>query len=101
MKVTKLTSSEIELKLIALNAKGPVEWRFENDGLTANLVFQSFPAVFVFMAKVAEVINRLDHHPDWRNLYNKLDVRLSTHSVGGVSRLDFEMAEHMAAFMRG
>ena len=49
------------------------------------------------MARVAPLADRLDHHPEWRNVYDRVDVELTTHSAGGLTQLDFELAEAMDA----
>lgn len=54
--------------------------------------FKDFSQAFAFMARVAMIAERLDHHPEWTNVYNKLDITLTTHDTGGLSALDLEMA---------
>lgn len=57
--------------------------------------FKDFNKAFGFMARVALAAEKLDHHPDWTNVYNKVDVQLSTHSAGGLTKLDFKLASIM------
>lgn len=59
--------------------------------------FKDFNAAFGFMARAALVAERMDHHPEWCNVYNRIDVTLSTHDVGGLTRLDIELAAAMDA----
>ena len=54
--------------------------------------FKDFTQAFGFMKRVALAANRMDHHPDWSNAYNKVTIDLSTHSVGGLTKNDFELA---------
>jgi 4a-hydroxytetrahydrobiopterin dehydratase len=54
--------------------------------------FKDFTQAFGFMKRVARAADRMDHHPDWSNAYNKVTVDLSTHSAGGLTRKDFELA---------
>ena len=96
MKVTRLESTEIEERLVNLNSNGPFEWKLDGDGIAMKTTFDNFVSAFAFMTKVAMFAERLDHHPEWFNVYNKLEVRLSTHSAGGISELDFKLAERMA-----
>ncbi len=66
------------------------------DGLIAKrFVFRDFSEAFGWMARVALEAEKLDHHPDWSNVYRSVEVRLSTHDVGGVTSLDFELARRM------
>lgn len=77
------------------------EWTRGEGCILRRYDFQSFAEAMTFMAKVAEVAERLDHHPDWRNVYNRVDVTLTTHDAGGLTRLDFTLAREMdAAFRR-
>ncbi len=67
-------------------------WTIEGDGLTRTFVFPSFVVAFGFMSSAAIVAEKMNHHPEWFNVYNRVEVRLSTHDVGGLSELDFELA---------
>ena len=57
-----------------------------------NLVFADFAAAFSFMTAVALAAEKMDHHPDWSNAWNKVVISLTTHSAGGVTALDLELA---------
>jgi len=65
------------------------------DALHKTFTFADFNAAFGFMARVALVAEKMDHHPEWTNVWNRVDVTLSTHSVGGLSDLDVKLAEAM------
>ena len=54
--------------------------------------FKDFVAAWGFMTRVALLAEKRDHHPDWRNVWNKVEISLSTHDAGGISSLDFELA---------
>jgi len=54
--------------------------------------FRDFPAAFSFMTRVAFIAEKINHHPNWTNNYNCVDVRLSTHDAGGLTKLDFGLA---------
>ena len=67
------------------------------DALTRTFQFKDFNAAFGFMTRAALVAEKLDHHPEWFNVYNKVDVTLSTHDAGGVTELDVKLATAMNA----
>ncbi len=59
--------------------------------------FKNFVEAFGFMTRAALIAERMDHHPEWFNVYNKVEVTLTTHSSGGVSDLDIKLATAMDA----
>jgi 4a-hydroxytetrahydrobiopterin dehydratase len=59
-------------------------WVEKNNGLEVSLVFKDFLEAFGFMQQVADLAEAHDHHPEWFNVYNRLDIRLSTHDAGNV-----------------
>lgn len=65
------------------------------DAITRKFEFRDFNAAFAFMTRVAMLAEKLDHHPEWFNVYNKVDVTLSTHDAGGVTERDIAMAKAM------
>lgn len=67
----------------------------DRDAIQKRYRFKDFNAAFGFMARVAMYAEKLDHHPEWFNVYNSVDVVLATHSVGGVTELDVRLARHM------
>lgn len=82
-------------------ALAPLEGWEESEGgkaLQKSFRFKSFNAAFGFMTRVALIAEKMDHHPDWTNVYNRVDVRLSTHSAGGVTELDVRLAKKMNEF---
>lgn len=62
--------------------------------------FKDFNAAFAFMTRSALVAEQMNHHPEWFNVYNRVDVTLATHDAGGVTDLDFKMARKMDAFAK-
>ncbi|MDR3525972.1 MAG: 4a-hydroxytetrahydrobiopterin dehydratase [Rhizomicrobium sp.] len=70
----------------------------DHDAITRQFQFADFSEAFAFMTRVALLAEKLDHHPDWSNSYNKVAVTLSTHDAEGVTALDIEMAKAMEAF---
>jgi 4a-hydroxytetrahydrobiopterin dehydratase len=72
-------------------------WRAaqDRDALLRSFAFPDFNAAFGFMSRVALLAEKLDHHPEWSNVYNRVDVLLTTHDADGVTALDLEMARFM------
>lgn len=83
----KLTAEQIQAALAGL--KG---WTFEDGKLHREYVFPSFSYAFGFMATAATAIEKLDHHPEWSNVYNRVAVDLVTHSADGVTQKDVDLA---------
>src|SRR4249920_3928637 len=65
------------------------------DAITRKFKFKDFNEAFGFMARAALVAEKLDHHPEWFNVYNQVDVTLATHDAGGVTERDIKLAEAM------
>ena len=57
-------------------------WKEENDKLQRSFKFKDFSEAFAFMARVALAAEKMDHHPEWTNVYNTVDIKLSTHDAG-------------------
>jgi len=69
----------------------------QRPALRRQFVFADFGAAFGFMTQVALLAERMNHHPEWCNVYNRVDVVLTTHDAGGVTALDVDMAQAMNA----
>lgn len=85
----KLTGAARQAALARLDGWTEVEGR---DAIRKNFRFADFNAAFGFMARVALKAERLDHHPEWNNVYNRVDITLSTHDAGGVTERDVKLA---------
>ncbi len=70
-------------------------WTRRGDAIARTFRFHDFVEAFGFMSAVALVAERMNHHPDWKNVYHTVDVELSTHDVHGLSENDFELAAAM------
>jgi len=68
------------------------------DAISKKFVFADFNEAFGFMARAALMAEKLDHHPEWFNVYKTVDVTLSTHDAGGLTELDIKLAEAMDKF---
>jgi 4a-hydroxytetrahydrobiopterin dehydratase len=86
-----LSTEEIRDKLRALPG-----WELREGYLCRSFEFRDFVEAFGFMSQVALWAEKLNHHPDWRNVYRRIDVALSTHDVGGISDLDFTLARKIS-----
>ncbi len=69
------------------------------DAITRTFLFADFVEAFGFMTRVALLAERADHHPEWRNVWNRVDIRLTTHDAGGLSGRDIDMAAAIDALM--
>lgn len=65
------------------------------EAISRTFTFADFNAAFGFMTRVALVAERMDHHPEWFNVWNRVDVTLATHSAGGLTQLDVDLATAM------
>ena len=83
----KLGDDEVRTRLSELPG-----WTLAAGKLRRELRFDDFTAAFSFMTRVALVAERMDHHPDWSNVYNRVTIELQTHDAGGLTQLDFDLA---------
>lgn len=67
------------------------------DAITRTVVFADFVEAFAFMTRVALIAEKMDHHPEWKNVWNRVDILLTTHDAGGLSGRDIELAEAIDA----
>ena len=68
------------------------------DAIVKGFKFGDFSEAFAFMTRVALAAEQADHHPEWSNVWNKVEVLLTTHSAGGVTQKDVDLAKRMDAF---
>ena len=83
----KLSEEQIKQELAKL--KG---WTVANGKLNRTFEFKDFNEAFGFMTRVAMEVEKLNHHPEWFNVYNKVKIELVTHDVNGISNYDFKLA---------
>ena len=88
----KLTGSARAAALAKLDGWTEVQGR---DAIRKKFTFKDFNEAFGFMARAALVAEKLDHHPEWFNVYKTVEVTLATHDAGGVTELDIKLAEAM------
>jgi 4a-hydroxytetrahydrobiopterin dehydratase len=94
MSIARLTQTELSNLL----ARHP-EWTLRADGLALQRTFRfaDFNAAFGFMTRVALYADKADHHPEWFNVYNRVEITLTTHDTGGISARDAAMVAWLAS----
>jgi 4a-hydroxytetrahydrobiopterin dehydratase len=92
MRAVKLDEAQRQALLATLQGWQVLPGR---DAITKQFRFDDFNAAFGWMARVALMAEKLDHHPEWLNVYSRVDVTLSTHDVGGLTELDIQLARFM------
>jgi 4a-hydroxytetrahydrobiopterin dehydratase len=93
----KLTGATREQGLLDLRATG-WDWDEGRDALCRTFEFPDFNTAFGWMTRVAMLAEKLDHHPEWSNVYRTVHVTLTTHDAGGLTELDLKLARAMAEF---
>ncbi|UJH91788.1 4a-hydroxytetrahydrobiopterin dehydratase [Antarcticibacterium sp. 1MA-6-2] len=84
----KLSEQEINSKLESLEG-----WSYSGSGIQTSFEFANFKEAFTLMTRIAFEAEALNHHPNWSNVYNQLEITLSTHDAGGVTEKDFKLAQ--------
>ena len=90
MELKKLSDEEIKTKVTKL-----LNWKIESGKLHKLFKFKNFNQAMSFMVGAGMVCEKLNHHPEWSNVYGNVDVELVTHKTAGLTELDFELAEKM------
>ena len=78
---------------------GLPDWDYDEarDAIRRSFAFPDFSAAFAFMTRVALLAEKADHHPEWSNVWNRVDILLTTHDAGGLSERDVDMAQAIDA----
>ena len=92
----KLSSQEREAALADLPGWA---WDGGRGGIGRSVKFQDFNQAFAFMTRVALAAEQADHHPEWSNVWNRVDIFLTTHSAGGLTAKDIELARRIDGFL--
>jgi 4a-hydroxytetrahydrobiopterin dehydratase len=92
--ITAMTEQQIEQRLLKYS-----HWELKDNKLYRRLVFEDFVHAFGFMTQVAIVAEKLNHHPEWANVYKTIDIYLTTHDAEGVSEKDFSLLEKIESLI--
>ncbi|EAR01875.1 4a-hydroxytetrahydrobiopterin dehydratase [Maribacter sp. HTCC2170] len=92
--MTKLSEVEIGLQLEILEG-----WEYVDGAIETTFEFKDFKEAFSIMTRIAFECEAQNHHPDWSNVYNTLNIRLNTHEAEGVTMKDFELAQTIEALI--
>jgi 4a-hydroxytetrahydrobiopterin dehydratase len=90
MVMQKMNDSDIRKQLEKIEG-----WEYIDGALETTFEFENFKETFSIMTRIAFECEALNHHPEWRNVYNTLNIRLNTHDANGVTQKDFDLAERI------
>lgn len=88
MKYKKLSGNELDEAVRAMNG-----WQLKDGKLQKSFRFSNFIDAFGFMTRIALEAEKINHHPDWSNVYNTVTIKLSTHDTGGITDYDIKLAK--------
>lgn len=91
-----LDSTEIENAISELSELSTAKWELNDGKLYSRLVFSDFVEAFGFMTKVAILAEKMNHHPEWSNVYKTVEIHLVTHESGGITGKDVELAKKIS-----
>jgi 4a-hydroxytetrahydrobiopterin dehydratase len=96
-----MTVSKLDDQARVLALKELPHWNYDEkaQGIRRKLTFADFAEAFGFMARVAIIAEKADHHPEWFNVYNRVEILLTTHDAGGLSQRDIELAKVIDGFV--
>ena len=92
--ISKLSNDEIDTFLPSMQTDA-CHWSVRDGKLCSSLTFQTFKEAFAFMTSVALHAESCDHHPEWCNVYNHIEIALTTHAAGGITQKDIELATYI------
>ena len=96
MKSKKLDPQAVQEALQTLPDWHLVDGR---EAIFKNFKFKDFKAAWAFMSRVADLAEKMDHHPEWSNIYNRVEITLTTHDAGGISARDIKMASEIERYL--
>ncbi len=93
--IERFSQDVVEISLKSLNGNQEAAWSIKEGRLHRAFKFSNFVSAFGFMAQVAILAERANHHPEWSNVYNKVFINLTTHEAKGLTKRDFELAQEI------
>ncbi len=96
--VEKLSTSAWNTAMLGLDQWSRLDGR---DAIQRSFKFADFAQAFAFMTRVALLAEKMNHHPEWSNIYNRVTITLTTHDAGGVTERDVDMARAIQAILHG
>lgn len=87
-----MSDNEVQTRLRELPG-----WQYDGVYIHRSFVYRDFSEAFAFLCRVALISEKLNHHPDWSGVYNKVSLKLRTHDAGGITEKDFNFAEEVEA----
>ena len=97
--IEKYNEQTVQTLLNELNKDVDKPWKIRNEKLYKQFKFKDFASAFGFMSSIAIYAERADHHPEWFNVYNKVDIELTTHIANGITQRDFDLAEQIESLL--
>ena len=94
--MTNLNTEEIQSKMKEIDNS----WILKGKFIHREIIFKNFVEAFSFMTAVALLAEKLNHHPNWKNVYNKVNIALNTHDVDGLTNNDFQLAKAIDQVMK-
>jgi 4a-hydroxytetrahydrobiopterin dehydratase len=91
--IEKMSEIQVEEALPKLQTNSNKDWQLKDGKLYRQFKFKDFVAAFGFMSQVALLAEKANHHPEWSNVYNLVDIYLTTHEANGISQRDFDLAQ--------
>ena len=95
-----LMTQYTEASIVKALGTEATDWQWDAGCIKTEFVFKDFRAAFAFMSKVADMAEKLGHHPDWQNSYNRIGISLRTHDQNAVTTLDVALAKHISILYR-
>lgn len=92
-------AEKLDDQVVAAKLADRPYWRHEDGQLRRSLTFRNFSEAFGFMTRVALIAEQLDHHPDWSNSWNRVDLAISSHDAGGLTEQCFTFASRVDALL--
>lgn len=87
-----MAAPRLDADTVAARLADRAEWTLDGDHIVRAFKFKNFSEAFGFMSRVALLAETQNHHPEWSNVWNRVEIRLSTHESGGLTELDFGLA---------